>query len=519
MNRQEARAISTKFDVRALLAPQSTDKPYEVDDELKISLICRMDSYKFGHPFAFPDAEDLAPGEKIVGMTSYGTARVGSQFTIIPAGQQILAKRYLTQRITMADIDAAEKFSEAHFGRKLFHRAGWEKVVNEYDGYLPLTIRSVAEGTPIRGGHAIYTVTCLDEDLFWMSAGFETLIQRGVWYPTTIATLDYDIKREIKRFYDISGGDPGLLPFALHDFGGRGVTCAEQAEIGGAAHLFNFMGSDTVEGVITANWAYKDAMAAFSVYATEHSVQCSYGKDPERQIAYIRHQIRKAKELGLPIVSIVLDGYDVYREAEACCTILRDEIIAFGQAGGKVVFRPDSGDMLEVVPRILRMQEVAFGYDLVEGNLGVQYKRIKYVGIIQGDGVDHMSIKTLLGNIVAMGYAASCVIFGSGGALLQKVNRDTFKFAQKACAILVRKADGTEEWRGIAKDPVTDKGKKSQEGVLTLVRSRMNNELMNARIDLGPLNEEWIDLHVVIYHLGQLYNETTLAEIRARLAL
>ena len=36
-----------------------------------------------------------------------------------------------------------------------------------------------------------------------------------------------------------------------------------------------------------------------------------------------------------------------------------------------------------------------------------------------------------------LGYAADVVIFGSGGALLQKVNRDTLKFAQKACAILV----------------------------------------------------------------------------------
>lgn len=487
--------------IQTLFAPSATDVSYVQEDQLKISLICRIDSYKFSHPFAYPDDVD---GQKIQGMTSYGTARVESRQVIIPAGMQMLLKRYLTQRITMEDIDAAEAFAIAHFGRKLFARAAWEKVVTQYGGALPLIIRAVPEGTPIRGGMPIYTVTVLDEDLFWMSAGFETMIQRGIWYPTTIATMDYMIKREIRGMYEVTGADMGLLPFALHDFGGRGVTSAEQAEIGGAAHLFNFMGSDTVEGVLAANFYYKEAMSAFSVYATEHSIECSFGGGREDAVRYLRKQLANAVEGG--IVSIVIDGYDVYREAEILCTELRDEIIA---SKAKVVFRPDSGDMQEVVPRILRLQEMAFGSTLTAKG----FKKINTVGIIQGDGVDHLAIRSLLGKLMALGYSADNVIFGSGGALLQKVNRDTFKFAQKACAILLE--DGT--WKGISKDPVTDPGKKSKEGVLTTVRSRMNNELMTARLDLGPLNEEFEDVMVLVYHTGTLYNETTLAEIRARL--
>lgn len=519
--RPEAAPRLTLEEVQALFTPKATDVQYVTEGEFKISLICRMDSYKFAHPFAYPEDFDelgLPEGTEIIGMTSYGTARVSSREIIIPAGMQILTKRYLTQRITMADVDAAEKFSEAHFGRKLFARAAWEKVVNEYDGFLPLTIRSMPEGTITRGGMPLYTVTCLDKDLFWMSAGFETMIQRGVWYPTTIATNDFVIKKELEHFYRISGANPAMVVFALHDFGGRGVSCAEQAEIGGCAHTFNFQGSDTVEGILAANFFYKCDMAAFSVYATEHAVQCSYGKDPAQQIKYIKHQIKKAMQLGVKIVSIVLDGYDVYREAEACCTILRDLIIEFGEQGGKVVFRPDSGDMMEVVPRILAMQEVSFGCEVVTGLSGQKYKRIKYVGIIQGDGVDHMAIKSLMGKILLLGYTADCVIFGSGGALLQKVNRDTFKFAQKACAILVRYADGAVQWIGISKDPITDSGKKSLEGVVTTVRSWVTGEHMPARLDLGPLNEEFEDLLLTTYHLGNLYNETDMAAIRGRLA-
>ena len=482
------------INVEQLFAPKSTDILYTQTEQLKISLICRVDSYKFSHPFAYPDG--------IKGMTSYGEARMNGATTVVPFGIQMLVKHYLTQTVTMADVDAAENFSEAHFGRKLFDRKGWEKVVNTYGGKLPLIIRAVPEGMPIHGGQPLYTVTVLDEDLFWMSAAFETMIQRGVWYPTTIATMDHEIKRELKSRYVKTGADMNLLPFALHCFGGRGVTCGEQAEIGGAAHLVHFMGSDTVEGILAANFYYKEAMSAFSVYATEHAIECSFGGGTEDALRYIRKQLKNAPAGS--IVSIVIDGSDVFREAELLCTVLRDEIIA---SKAKVVFRPDSGDMMEVVPRILRMQEMAFGYNTTSTG----HKQIKHVGIIQGDGVDHLAIKALLDLIIGMGYSADCVIFGSGGALLQKVNRDTLKFAQKACAILI---DGV--WKGIAKDPVTDHGKKSKEGILTLARSRMTGELMTVRLDQAPLNEEFEDVHRLIYHTGTLYNETVFAEVRER---
>ena len=38
----------------------------------------------------------------------------------------------------------------------------------------------------------------------------------------------------------------------LHDFGYRGSTSVESAGIGGAAHLVNFRGTDTLAGIITA---------------------------------------------------------------------------------------------------------------------------------------------------------------------------------------------------------------------------------------------------------------------------
>ena len=163
--------------IRAFFRPKATDVEYFTDKKFRVSLIFRLDSYKFTHPFAFPDELDLEDGEQIVGMTSYGTARVPSNEVIIPAGMQILVKDKLTESITMEDVDAAEEFALAHFGRPLFARATWERVVKEFNGKLPLIIRAITEGTPTNGHAALYTVTAFGADMFWMSAGFETLIQ------------------------------------------------------------------------------------------------------------------------------------------------------------------------------------------------------------------------------------------------------------------------------------------------------------------------------------------------------
>ena len=306
MNRQEARAISTKFDVRSLLAPKESDKPYTAQDILIISLIFRTDSYKFTHPFMFAELNKREGKAKVVGMSSYGEARVGSQNKITVFGGQMTVNKLFSRPITMADVDAAERFAIAHFGRPLFDRKSWEKVVNVYGGMIPAIIRAVPDGTVIRGGVPIYSVTVLDEDLFWMSSGIETSLLRGYWYPTTIASLDRETKAELKRFYEISGADLAGLEFALHDFGGRGVTCGEQAEIGGAAHLLSFMGSDTIEGVLAANYYYDSDMSAFSVFATEHSVECSFGLDIDGEREYIKAMLANATEGS--IVSIVIDG-------------------------------------------------------------------------------------------------------------------------------------------------------------------------------------------------------------------
>ena len=133
-----------------------------------------------------------------------------------------------------------------------------------------MRIRAVPEGSVVPTHNVLVTVECDDPQVFWLASYLETMLLR-VWYPVTVATQSWHLRNTIRSYLLKSSDDLTQLPFKLHDFGARGVSSAESAAIGGAAHLVSFMGSDTVLGVAAANRYYNETMAAFSVPAAEHS--------------------------------------------------------------------------------------------------------------------------------------------------------------------------------------------------------------------------------------------------------
>ena len=56
---------------------------------------------------------------------------------------------------------------------------------------------------------------------------------------------------------------------------------------------------------------------------------------------------------------------------------------------------------------------------------------------IQGDGINYDMIKKILESMKKSGWSADNIAFGSGGALLQKLNRDTQKCAFKCSYAVV----------------------------------------------------------------------------------
>ena len=246
-------------------------------------------------------------------------------------------------------------------------------------------------------------------------------------------------------------------------------------------------------------------MAGFSIPAAEHSTMTMYGRRSEAS-AY-RNMVQKYlidRKLppGAPkLAACVSDSWDVFDAVENIW--LGDLHDMVKDSGGKLVIRPDSGDPIDVLLKILGIFERKLGLKKNTKNFKVLPP---YFGLIQGDGVNYDSIQDILEAIMAKGYSASNLAFGMGGGLLQQVNRDTQKFAFKCAAAFIHEA-----WVDVMKEPVTDPSKRSKAGHQALLRDCGNG--LGFHTVRGPHKDDCLE---VVYENGTLVRTYTMDDLRAR---
>lgn len=460
------------------------------------NFILDTDSYKFSHFLGYP--------QNATAIYSYAESRGGVYPATVFFGLQKFLKELAAVRITKDMIDEAEEFAAAH--GVPFNRMGWEIIAKEYRGKIPVVIKAVPEGTLVPTRNVLVTVENTDSRMPWLTSYIETALLRATWYPVTVATRIFYMKKRIKPYFDKTS-DTGDMGFAVLDFSARGCSSLETARVGGMAHLISFLGSDNIPAVVEAQKVYGEEMAAYSVAATEHSVMTSYGEENE-EASFEELVDRMMPEGG--ILSVVSDTWDVYRATDRWGE-LADKIKA---KNGTLVVRPDSGDMEEVIPVLLEKLMHSFGYS--ENSKG--YKVLHNVKLLQGDGIDENSVVVPFEIAERMGISADSIMTGSGGGLMQaNIDRDTCKFAFKASNVSF--ADGKE--MGIHKQPITDKGKASKKGRLVLVRDENGGLVTMSNHDENVV--KWAncadyDLLVEVYRDGKIRKEYTLSEIRERVS-
>jgi nicotinamide phosphoribosyltransferase len=451
------------------------------------NIITLTDSYKVSHFKQYP--------KKTSKVYSYFESRGGAFDEVVFFGLQYYLKKYLCgQVVTAAKIDEAEDRFSRHFAHPLFNKAGWEHILNKHNGHLPISIKAQPEGLVVPNRNVMMTIENTDPECYWLTNYLETLLVQ-VWYGCTVATQSREMKKVILGYLNETG-DPAGIDFKLHDFGFRGVSSVETAGVGGLAHLINFMGTDTFAGIDLGIDYYDAEMPGFSIPAAEHSTMTSWGR--ENEVDAYRNMLESYPE-GL--VAVVSDSYDIFH---ACRHIwgglLKEEIM---QRDGTLVIRPDSGDPPTIVCKILDILGEQFGAP--ENDKG--YKVLDpHVRIIQGDGIDFAMLGKILSAMQDAGWSADNIAFGSGGGLLQKLNRDTLKFAFKCSSAIV---DGEDV--DVYKDPVTDKGKGSKRGRLAL--KYREGEYVTVEED-GDQDCLW-----EVFRDGELLQDQKFEDIRKRAAV
>lgn len=454
------------------------------------NLILNTDSYKTSHFAQYPEDAEY--------VSSYIESRGGIYPATVFFGLQMFIKRYLTKPITLDDIDEAEALCIAH--GVPFNRTGWMHILNAHNGYLPLEIEAVPEGTEVPNGNVLVQVINTDPSCAWLTSYIETALLRAVWYPTTVATVSKACQTIIAEYLGETADNMDGLPFKLHDFGPRGASSEETAAIGGLAHLVNFMGTDNLSALVAARRYYEADMAGFSIPAAEHSTITSWGRQGE--VAAYANMLTQFGGKD-KLVAVVSDSYDFWNAIDNIWGgELKEQVET---TGGTLVVRPDSGDPVQIVPEAIERLMAKFGYTVNSKGYKVLPVCIR---LIQGDGVCAGAIEAILQAMKERRLSADNVAFGMGGELLQKVNRDTQKFAMKASAIRVGGV-----WRDVFKDPITDKGKRSKKGRLALIK--IAGEYKTVRRDTATPTKNQL---VPVFANGRLVTQWTLDEVRGNAA-
>lgn len=486
--------------------------------QLNAMLLC--DFYKLSHRLMYPDGMEVC-----YSTWTPRTSRMKDVNNVVVFGVQAFIKDYIVK-----------------FFNENFFSQDKDKVVSEYKrivkytlgdqnpdashieqlhdlGYLPLRIRSLAEGTVVPLKTPTLTIENTDPRFFWLTNYIETLASCNLWQASTSATIAYEYRKLLDKAAMETVGNTDFVQFQGHDFSMRGMSSLESAVLSGMGHLLSFTGTDTIPAIQGAEYYYganvEKELVGTSVPATEHSIQCSYGDD----MAYLERMLSVVHPSG--IVSIVSDGYDFWDVIGRVIPALKDKIMARtgGPVGDKVVIRPDSGDPVLIIcgdpngkTELERKGAVEALYDIFGGTVTEKgYKLLdSHIGLIYGDAITLNRAKEITERLKAKGFASINVVFGIGSFSYQYNTRDTFGYALKSTLIV---KNGEE--RQIFKDPKTDDGtKKSQKGRVAVLPDGNSVKWMDG---LSLQDHVSGNLLKEVFNNGLIANEQTFEEIRARL--
>jgi nicotinamide phosphoribosyltransferase len=475
---------------------------------MKLTTLLRTDVYKVGHEAQYPN-----------NTTKIYSTLVARSGKVYPAsvvfGLTYYLKEYLSEGIKPGEAKIFQHYMDAILGKGVVKPESFQALANL--GYWPVEIKAIPEGSLVETGNVLVSFESTHPDFPWVGGFLEGLLLK-VWNTITVATNSYKLRKIVEVFADATVGSRDHVDYQIHDFGYRGCSSDETAELGGAAHLLSFRGSDTIPAVVLLDQYYNADSSTpanqigNSVPASEHSVMCAYGR--ENEIKAFEHMLTM---YPTGIVSIVSDTYNFWNVLLNFTDVLFDRIMA---RDGKVVFRPDSG-----VPELILLgdpnaepgsPEFKGAYEILWEKFGGTTNELGYrvldshVGIIYGDGIYTERLIRIMVGLMRKGYA-TVNPFGIGGLLLQQFSRDQLGFAVKANYVEV---DG--ESREIYKDPITDPGKKSVKGLVRVDRDPVtgvyttHDQVSREEAEKGELQ--------LVFRDGKRFNEPTLAQIRKRLS-
>lgn len=320
----------------------------------------------------------------------------------------------LTHQITHEEVVNASRFMKtAHVngGALKFNADIWHTIVSECNGYLPIKIEALPEGSSFFPGEPAIQVSAKN-GFGEMAAFIEPLLLGNVSISSARLTITRHWFEQIKSYVKRSGVTPELIDsiarFFIHDFGMRASSCSMESENLGRAHLLVFNGTDTFNAAYQARMMGAENPIGTSILALAHRIVQGY----ENEFDCFENLARQDK-----VGSYLPDCYDfsnaIDKHISKLIKMYPDNVF---------VVRSDSGNWKENYDKIRKMEE----------NLNDNFAVYANIRHLNGDSITPQTVSDTIQGI-DVEYAKHGG-FGCGGHLRNTSNRDIFSSCYKLSA-------------------------------------------------------------------------------------
>jgi nicotinamide phosphoribosyltransferase len=310
------------------------------------------DFYKIGHFAMYPKGITKVVSNFTPRSNTYATNKADK---VVVFGLQGFIKQFLIGYWTEFFFKLPKEIVISEYNRRNDVSLGKGSVNSDHIaalhdlGYLPIKIKALPEGSLVPTKVPVLTIENTHPDFYWLPNYLETALSAELWKPMTTATTAYQYRKLLEDFAETTGAPKDFVLWQGHDFSLRGLSGLSDAA-SSAGHLLSFLGTDTIPAIDYLEVFYdaRDSFVGGSVPATEHSVMCAGGQATERDT--FKRLITEVHPSG--VVSIVSDTWNYWDVLTKIAPSLKEEILnrtpnELGLA--KVVFRPDSGDPVEIL--------------------------------------------------------------------------------------------------------------------------------------------------------------------------
>lgn len=483
-------------------------------------LLC--DFYKIAHRNMYPEGI-----ETVYSTWTPRASRMEGVNEVVHFGVQQFIKKYLVSYFNKNFFNRSKKHLVEEYKRIITATLGDPNPQTQHIedlwelGYLPLSIKSLPEGTKVPLRCPVMTIQNTNPKFFWLTNFIESLASSELWQASTSATIAHEYRKLLNKYSMETVGNTDFVQFQGHDFSFRGMSSLDSAINSGMGHLLSFVGTDTIPAIQGVEYYYNadvtKELVGTSIPATEHSIQCTYQDD----MKYLETMLTKVHPNGF--VSIVSDGYDFWEVIRTVLPALKDKIMARsgGPVGDRVVIRPDSGDPVKIVcgdptapvGSLEHKGAVEALWDIFGGTVTDKGFKLldSHIGLIYGDAITLKRAKEICDGLKNKGFASINCVYGIGSFTYQYNTRDTFGYALKSTLAVINSDE-----KMIFKDPKTDDGtKKSQKGKVVVFKDLDNKIQWIDGLKLYSGHTQ--DLLQEVFRDGKLLIDENFGTIRERL--